>query len=177
MFAIMARFTGRIPTINFDEGSSVPLAFILQLTDKLTPSDITHGFCQRVIFDHVLDCQTLYANHLVFVDDACREFVLVVASTVLDTSMHAGNLAPCLFSIVSTFFLFRVPPLSFSQAILITGVKFGIANCFTSGEDHHRFEAQIKTNLRTGQRKRFDLLFHQHRDKVAICAVLGDGDR
>src|SRR5436305_9888139 len=34
MLAIMARFTGWIPSIDFDEGSSIPLALILQLADK-----------------------------------------------------------------------------------------------------------------------------------------------
>src|SRR5260370_3407321 len=34
MFAIMTGFAGRIPPINFDEGSSVPLALVLQLADK-----------------------------------------------------------------------------------------------------------------------------------------------
>ena len=71
MLAVIARFTRWIPTINFDEGSSVPLALIFQLADKLTPSHITDRFCQAVIFDHVLDSQTLHANHLIFVHNAC----------------------------------------------------------------------------------------------------------
>src|SRR6266550_3426797 len=66
MLAVMTRFTGRIPTINLDEGSSIPLGFVLQLADELTPSHITDGFRQTVILDHVLDGQTLHTNHLVF---------------------------------------------------------------------------------------------------------------
>src|SRR5579859_439802 len=45
MFAVMTGFTGGIPAINFDEGSSIPLAFVFQLADKLTPSHITDSFC------------------------------------------------------------------------------------------------------------------------------------
>src|SRR5271157_5075280 len=80
MLAIMTRFAGRIPTINFDQSSSVPLSLVFELTNKLTPSDITDSFCQTVVFDHILDGQTLHANHLVFVDNAGRELVLVVTS-------------------------------------------------------------------------------------------------
>ena len=73
MLAIMTGFTRGIPTVNFDEGSSIPLALIVQLADKLAPSHITDRFCKAVILDHVLDGQTLHADHLVFVDDACAE--------------------------------------------------------------------------------------------------------
>ena len=127
MLAVIARFTRWIPTIDFDEGSSVPLALVFQLADKLTPSDITDGFCQTVIFDHVLDGQTLHANHLVFVYDACREFVLVVSPTVVDTSMNTGNLATGFLPVVSAFFLLGMPTLGFCQSLLIMGIELGIA--------------------------------------------------
>ena len=109
MLAVIARFTRWIPTIDFDEGSSVPLALVFQLADKLTPSDITDSFGQTVVFDHVLDGQTLHADHLVFVDDACREFVLVVSPTVIDTGMNTGDLTTCFLPVLGTFFLFRMP--------------------------------------------------------------------
>jgi hypothetical protein len=103
MLAVMTGFTRWIPTVNFDEGSSVPPRFVFELTDKLTPSHITNGFRQRVILDHVLDCQTLHANHLVFVHNACRKFVLVVASAVLDTGVNTGNFPPCFLPVLRTF--------------------------------------------------------------------------
>jgi hypothetical protein len=66
----MTPFAGGIPTVNCDEGSSIPLALVFQLADKLTPSHITDGFSQTVILNHILDSQTLHANHLVFVHNA-----------------------------------------------------------------------------------------------------------
>ena len=51
MLAVMTGFRRWIPTINFDEGSSIPLALILQLADKLAPSHITDRFGEAVIFD------------------------------------------------------------------------------------------------------------------------------
>ncbi len=147
MLAIMAGFTGGIPPIDFDEGSSIPLALILQLADKLAPSHITDRFCKAVIFDHVLDGQTLHTYHLVFVNDACRKGVLVVATTVIDTGMHTCNLAPCLLPILGALLFLSVPTLRLCQTLFVLGIVARIAYGFASGEDHHRFEAQIKANL------------------------------
>jgi hypothetical protein len=47
LFAIMTRFRRWIPTINLDEGSSIPLALILQLTDELTPISANLVGCER----------------------------------------------------------------------------------------------------------------------------------
>src|SRR5690349_670789 len=104
MLAGMTGLRRRIPAIDFDEGSPIPLALVFQLTDKLTPSDITDGFCKRVVFDHILDCQALYTNHLVFVYYPCGEFVLVISSAVLDTSMHTGDFETRLVPVLRTFF-------------------------------------------------------------------------
>ena len=84
------------------EGASVPLAFLFKLTDKLTPSNIGDRFGEAVIFDQILDSQTLDADHLVFVDNGSRELVLVVSSSVVDTSMDAGNFETGLVPVLGT---------------------------------------------------------------------------
>jgi len=147
MLAVMAGFRRWIPPIDCDEGSSRPLALVVQLADELTPSHITDGFCQTVIFDHIFDGQTLHADHLVFVDDACRKLVLVVATTVIDTSVDTGHLTPCLLPVLGALLFLGVPTLGFCQSLLILGIVTGIAHGFTSREDHHRFETQVQTNL------------------------------
>src|SRR5690242_10993862 len=168
MLAVMTRFARWIPTIDFDEGSSVPLRLVFQLANELTPSYITHGFCKTVILDHVLDCQTLYADHLVFANNASREFMLVVSSTVPYSSMHACYDPSCFLPVVSTFLFLGMPTLCFRQSFLIFCVVAGVAHSFTSRENHHRFETQVQPNLCIYGCKRFDLLFNEHGDKVAI---------
>jgi hypothetical protein len=61
---------------------AVPLRFVFKLANELTTSDITDGFCQRVVLDYVLDSQTLHANHLVFIHNGSQELVLVVSSQI-----------------------------------------------------------------------------------------------
>src|SRR5260370_1778484 len=177
MFAVMAHFAGRIPTVNLDEGSSIPLALILQLADKLAPSHIDYCFCQTVILYHILDGQTLHANHLVFVHNSCRKFVLVVSSTVLDTSMHACYFPSCFLPVLGAFLCPGMPMLDFCESLLVFCIVAWVAHSFASGEDHHRFESQVQPNLCIDWHQRFDLFFNQHRDKVAIGTVFGDGDR
>ncbi len=91
MLASMTGLGRGIPAVNLDKGSSVPVGFVFQLADKLAPSYITDGLCQRVVLDHILDRQALNANDLVFMDNACRELVLVISSSVVDTGMDFGN--------------------------------------------------------------------------------------
>ena len=91
MLACATGLRRRIEPLNLDQGASVPLGFVFQLADKLPPADITDGFRQRVVFHHILDGQALNAHHLVFVDDACTELVLVVPPPVSDTNMDASH--------------------------------------------------------------------------------------
>jgi hypothetical protein len=177
MLAVMTGFRRGKEPVNLDQSASVPRGFIFELTDELTPSHIGYGHCQTVIFDHILDCQTLDTYHLVFVNNASRELMLVVTPTVIDTSMDMGYFETGLVPVPGTFFLSCVPSLCFCQTLFVFCIVARIAYGLTGREDHHRLETQIKPNLRTGDGKRLDLLLDQERDKVAICAILGDGDR
>ena len=82
MLTPAARLTRRVPAINLGKGASIPGGLVLQLADELAPSHVADMLCQAVIFQQVLHGQALYANHLVFADDACREFVLEIAAFV-----------------------------------------------------------------------------------------------
>ena len=132
MLACATSFRGWVEPIDLDQGSSVPFGFILELTDKLTPSNVTDSFCKAGVLDHVLDSQALHAHHLVLVYDACAELVLVVLPSVLDTSMDFGNLQTRLVPVFRSLFLLGMSPLSFCQLLLILGKEFGVANTFTS---------------------------------------------
>jgi hypothetical protein len=154
MLACATGLARRGPTVNLDQGSSVPLGFVFQLPDELTPTDITDSFRKAVVSDHVLDCQTLNANHLVFVDDACRELVLVVSSAVIDPRMDFGDFEACLVAVLRAFLFPGMPSLHFCQLLLILGKIAWIADGRTRGKSDHRLDAQVKTNhlLRLGKR-------------------------
>src|SRR5713101_6380659 len=98
-----------VPLINLDQGSSVPFGFVLELTDELTPSDITDRFCKAVVLDHVLDSQALHANHLVFVYDACTELVLIVPSPILDPGMDTSDFQAGFVAVLGAFLFPGMP--------------------------------------------------------------------
>ncbi len=177
MLACMAGFRRGIEAVNLDQGSSVPLGFVCELPGKLTPSHIADSFRKAVVLDHVLDCQTLDADHLVFVNNAGGELMLIVAATIIDTSTHTGYFKACFLPVLRSLFCTCMPSLSFCQLLLILCKEFGIANTLTGGEDDYRLDPQIQTNHVGRWRQWLDLLFNQERDKIAICTILGDRDR
>ena len=163
--------------INLDQSASVPCGFIFELTNELSPSDITDGFGQTVVLNQILDCQTLNAYHLVFANDASRELVLVVTPTVIDTSMYTSYFQTGFVPVLRSLLLFCMPSLCFSQSLFVFCVVAGVAHGLTSREDDHRLETQVKPDLRIDDRERLDLIFDQERGKVSVCTVFCDRDR
>jgi hypothetical protein len=177
---VLARATGLrrwVPPVNLDEGASVPGGFVLHLADELTPSHVSYRLRQRVVLDHVLDRQALHANHLVLVNDACAELVLVISSSIGNASMQTGNLASGLVPISGAFFLPGKPALRLCQPFLILGKIARVAHALPAGKHNHRRDAQVKPDHLGGCGKWLDLFFHQNGDKGAVGAILADGDR
>src|SRR5436305_4044354 len=104
MPTVKAAFGGRIPLVNLDQCSSIPLCFVLQLPAQFTPSYIRDGFRQAVVFDHVLDLQALDAYNLVFAYDASRELVLIVSPSIGNLLMDTSNLETSFCTVLGAFF-------------------------------------------------------------------------
>jgi hypothetical protein len=177
VLACVAGLRRRIEAVNLDQGSSVPPGFVFQLSDKLTPSHIAIRFSKPVVLDHVLDSQTLQANHLVFVHDAGREFLLVVTPTVMNTGVDCGNLETGFVSVLAPLSFLGMPSLSFCQAFLMLGKKLGIANRLASREDDQRCESQVKTDHVVDHWQGLDIVLDQNGDKIAVGAIFGESDR
>jgi hypothetical protein len=177
MPACMTGLRRWVPLIDLDQGSSVPLALVFQLTDKLTPSDILNSFSKLVILDHVLDCQALDANHLVFVNNARTELMLVVSSPILNTCMDFGNYETGFVPVLRALLFLGMPPLRFCQSFLIFGKVVGIAHTFSARECDHGLNAKVETDHLIHDGKRLDVILYQNGDKVAVGTILRDRDR
>ena len=176
MTTVKAPFGGWIPLVNLDDGSSIPLCFVLQLPAQFTPSYIRDGFSQAVVFDHILDLQTLEAYDLVFAYDASRELVVIVSPSIGYLLMDARNLETGFYAVLGTFFLLGMTTLRFCQLLFILGEEFGVAIGVTIRGDDHRLQAQVKPNRRRCDFQWLDILFYQDGDKVAFSFIFGDGD-
>ncbi len=176
MPTIKASFGGRIPLVYLDQGTSIPLSFVLQLPDKLRPSYIRDGLSKLMVLDHILDLQTLDAYDLVFTYDLCRELVLIVTSSIGYTCMNTSNLQLSFSSVLRAFFLLGMPSLSLSQLLLVFGKEFRITERMTIGGDNHALESQVKPYLFVNDRQGLNVFLYQDRDKVAISAIFANGD-
>lgn len=104
MATIETAFTGGIPLVNFDKGSTVPVGFVFELGHKLRPTDITDGFGKTAILDHVLDCQRLNTHDLVLAYESGRKFLQKVTAAISDTGMNACYFETCLVSVFRALF-------------------------------------------------------------------------
>ena len=177
MLTTATRLTRRVPAINLGKGASIPGGLVLQLADELAPSHVADMLCQAVIFQQVLHGQALYANHLVFADDACREFVLEIAAFVGDLRVQAGNLPPRFGTVLGAFFLSGETALRPRQPFFGFDVEPWVFHNLPAREGDHRFDPYINADHLRRDRQRVDIFFHQHGDEVAVSCVFRDGHR
>ena len=175
MSTVKTPFGRGIPLVHLDQDTPIPSSFVLQLPHKLTPSDIGDGLSQTVVFDHILDLQTLDTDRLVLTDQLCRELLLVITASVTDASVYSSHLETSLIAVLGTFFLLGKTPLGLRQLLLILVEEFGVAMSLSLGGDHHRLQAQIKSHLFVDYWQMLDVLFDQDGDKVASSGIFGDG--
>src|SRR5436309_9448923 len=176
MSTVKAAFGRGVPLVNLDNGTSIPRSFVLKLPDKFRPTDVTDGFRQTVVFNHILDLQTLDADDLVFAYGLSREFVLIVSSPICHLFLDASHLQTSLCTVLRTFFLFCVAALCFCQLLFLFGEELGIAVGMSIGGNDHRFQAQIKSNHLRSNFQWLDIFFYQDGDKIAFSFILGDRD-
>jgi hypothetical protein len=166
---------GGIPPANLDQGSTIPVGFVVQLRYKKRPAYIMDRFGKLVIFDHVFDCQRLNADRLVFTDQFGREFVQEITAAISDTSMKTRYFLACFGSVLGPFFLLGMPSLSLCQFLFVFGKEAGIANNFTRRQSDEIFQAKISTDSLVSNRQLLNVFFHQNADEIAIGAIFGDG--
>src|SRR5256712_5600804 len=176
MSTVKTAFGRGVPLVKLDNATSIPCSFVLKLSDQFRPTDVTDGFRQTVVLDHVLDLQTLDAYDLVFAYDASRELMLVVPSPIGHLFMDASHLQTSFCTVLRTFFLFCVTALCFCQLLFLFGEELGIAVGMPIRGDDHRLQAQIKPNHLRGNFQWLDVFFYQDGDKIAVSFILGDRD-
>src|SRR3989440_4313123 len=176
MPTIETALRGGIPLINLDKGTSIPLSFVFELPYKLTPSHIRDGFRKCVVFDHILDVQTLDAYDLVLTYDLCRELVLIITPPIGYPGMDTSDLELSLATVFPTFLLLSMSSLSLSQFLFILGKVLGVAIDMTITGDNHTLESQVKPDLLIHSRQMLDIFLYQDRHKVALSIIFGDGN-
>src|SRR5713101_3860006 len=164
---------GWIPLVNLDKGSTIPLCFVLQLAGKFTPTHIANTLSKGVVLDHVLDLQTLDADHLVLVNNAGRELMLIVSTPISYLGVCLSNLETSLGAVLGALFLLGMSSLSLGKLLLILAEVPWIAHMLTVTRDDHTLQAKVKPYLLGDDGKRCNILFYQDGNEVATCGILG----
>src|SRR5712692_3157687 len=167
MSTVKTAFGGGVPLVNLDEVSPIPCCLVGQKGHKLTPPHITDRLSQTVVLDHVLDCQRLDADRLVFTNQACRELMQEITASISDTGVYSSYLFTGFATVLASLVLLSMSSLCFGQFLLIFMEELGVTHHFTRREDDELFQAQISTDGLLDRLKLFDVLFYQERHKVA----------
>ncbi len=115
MTAVSTAFRTGKPSVNLYQCATIPLTFVLQLTNQLAPATISNRLSQLVIFHHVLHRQVLNRNHLVFAYQLSRQLVQKIFAGVGNLSLNSCHRPSCFISIFRAFDATRQNFLSLSQ--------------------------------------------------------------
>src|SRR5207248_10255753 len=127
MTTIVTALRGRIPLVNPDKGTSIPLSFVFELPDKLTPTYIANCFSEGVVLYRILDRKALDAYDLVLTYDLSRELVLITCSPIGNPGVYTSDFQLSLPTVLPAFFLLSVPSLSLRQFLFIFGKELRVA--------------------------------------------------
>src|SRR6266567_1695186 len=147
MTTIETTLRRRVELVDLHKGSPIPLCFVFELTDKLTPPNIRNSFSKFMVLYHILDLQALDTDNLVFAYDIGRELVLIITSSIGYPGMDTSNLELCLTTVLATFFLLGMLSLSMSQLLFIFGKELGISIGMSVARDDHRLQPHVKPYL------------------------------
>lgn len=164
MTTVEAALTGGVPSVTLDQGSTIPVGFVVELGHELRPCDITHSVTQGWMLDHVLDCQRLNTHDVVLAYESGRACVQEVTAAICDAGMKASDVETSLVSVLRAFALLGMAALGLRKLLLIFVKERGIAHHLTIGEDDKGLQTKISTSGRIDGGKMRDLVFDQDAD-------------
>ena len=151
----------RKPAVNLDQCATIPVALVLKLSNQFAPTGIADRQRKLPILHHVLHCQVLDGNRLVFTHQSSRQLVKKVFSSITDFLMHFCDSEPRFVAIVRPLLLATQRFLNFLQLAVFHSKAFGVRNLFTCTQSDQAGHAQVNPDLIRGLGQRFNLNIHQ----------------
>ena len=110
---------------------SIPIRFVFQLSDELTPRCICNRLGQLVVAKHIFNRQVFDADSVIAPHQLSRQFVKRVLALVCNVFMLLRHLALCLTAVFA-------PPLFFGRAAAVSGQVSFLISANTCGWDSSR---------------------------------------
>jgi hypothetical protein len=130
--------------------STVPLAFILKLSNQFSPSSITDATSKRTIFDHVSDSQILNRYYLVFAYQLSRQLMQKIFSRITYFSVNSSHSNFCFFSVLRAFVSSRKNFLRCPEFSIFVIEMFGIGHFFSIRSSNQRGQSSVQANIFSG---------------------------
>src|SRR5579859_4489880 len=141
MPTVETTFGRRVERVNPDQVTSIPFRFVFELGHELRPANIRDRLGKCVIFDHVLDGQTLHTDRLVFTNQARGELMQEITTAISYSGMDTGNRTTGLGPVLTAFVFLSKSTLCFGQLLFVLVEKLRITYRFTRREDHKVFQS------------------------------------
>jgi hypothetical protein len=159
-------FTGWEKAIYFHQGATIPLAFILKLSNQFTPSCIRNVTGKGTVLNHVSESQVLNRYYLVFAYQLIRQLVQKIFSGIFDPSLNSSYSKSCFLSIFRAFLSSGKSFLCSSKLAILAIKMFGVINLNSITSCHQTSQSCIQTNFFSRCWQRFNCrVINQERNK------------
>ena len=171
-----APFGGRKPSVNFNQLSSVPLAFVSKLADKFTPTSVRDNTRKFMVLDHILNRQVLNHDGLVFVHQLSSQLMQKVLTAIRNCAVYLGYLEPLFMSIVRAFLLTGQRFLYASKPRAQSLEVFGIGDFVPVTCSYQASDANVQTEAFISFRQWFNNCIYEQRDVETPTRIQLDRD-
>ncbi|AFY77174.1 hypothetical protein Ple7327_1824 [Pleurocapsa sp. PCC 7327] len=145
--AVPTPFTRWEKAVNLYQFSTIPLAFIFELSNQFTPPRITNAACKRTVFNHIGHSQILNRNHLVFAYQLSCQLMQKILSRISNFSLNSSHSNSCFLSILRTFLSSRKSLLCCSKFSVFVVEMLGVGNFFPVAGSNQASQTSIQTNI------------------------------
>lgn len=167
----------RKEAVKLNVAATVPLGFVCQLPEHLSPCGIADRLRQTMILEHIGHRQSFNKDSLVFADDLCRELVQVILARVCYFGVNLCNCNSRLAAIVAPFYLATQAPLANLQTSLFAVQKLWIRQLLTMAQGRKLFQTNVDPDRRFNFLQRPHVGCNVEADKVSLSRVFRDGER
>ena len=164
--AFSTLFTRWEKAIYLNQFSTIPLAFILKLSNQLSPASVRNTTSQRTVFNHVSDSQVLNRYYLVFAYQLIRQLVQKIESCIFNRCVNSGYGDTSLISIFRAFISPRKCFLRGFKLAVLTIKMLRVGNFYPVAGCHQTSQSCIQTNIFVSWWQWLNcLVIHQERNK------------
>lgn len=157
------------PSINGNQSTSIPLAFVLQLPPNLSPSRIGNMPCESGVLNHIFYFQVFDANHVEVSNQSGGQLVRLILALVPDFRMSLGDSQPLTFAALAAFLLSAQCALLLAKVTESAVVFLRILYFFSVAQRGKVSQAQVNPDYLIGDRE--DINLNRGAERYVILAV------